>query len=85
MSEQKSDELKFEEAMVRLEEIVRLLEQGEATLDEALALFEEGVKLARFCNDKLDEAEAKIEIMVKEGSIEPLGWRKNEGFPPGVG
>ncbi len=51
MSEQKSDELKFEEAMVRLEEIVRLLEQGEATLDEALALFEEGVKLARFCND----------------------------------
>ncbi len=59
--------------MVRLDEIVRLLEQGEATLAEALALFEEGVKLARFCNDKLDEAESKIEIMVKEGSIEPLG------------
>lgn len=72
MSEPKSEELKFEEAMARLEEIVRRLEQGDSTLDEALALFEEGVKLARFCNDKLDEAEAKIEIMIKEGTIEPL-------------
>lgn len=65
-------ELKFEEALARLEEIVRSLEQGDAVLDEALVLFEEGVKLARFCNDKLDEAEARIEIMVKDGQIETL-------------
>lgn len=65
-------ELKFEEALVRLEEIVRNLEQGEASLDESLLLFEEGVRLARFCNEKLDEAEAKIEIMINEGQIEKL-------------
>lgn len=65
-------EIKFEEALVRLEEIVRKLEQGDSTLDEALSLFEEGVKLARFCNEKLDAAEAKIEIMVNEGRIETL-------------
>jgi exodeoxyribonuclease VII small subunit len=64
------NELKFEEALARLEEIVRSLEQGEAALDEALVLFEEGVKLARFCNTKLDEAEAKIEIMLEDGKIE---------------
>ncbi|MGI6650508.1 MAG: exodeoxyribonuclease VII small subunit [Limnochordia bacterium] len=63
-------ELKFEEALARLEEIVRSLEQGESGLDEALVLFEEGVKLARFCNNKLDQAEAKIEIMLNEGQIE---------------
>ncbi|MDI9484535.1 MAG: exodeoxyribonuclease VII small subunit [Bacillota bacterium] len=63
-------ELKFEEALARLEEIVRSLEQGEVGLDEALVLFEEGVKLARFCNNKLDQAEAKIEIMLNEGQIE---------------
>lgn len=66
------DELKFEEAMARLEEIVRLLEQGESSLDESLGLFEEGVKLARFCNDQLDKADAKIEIMLNEGQIETL-------------
>lgn len=65
-------ELKFEGALTRLEEIVRLLEQGESTLDEALVLFEEGVKLARFCNEKLDEADARIEVMIDEGKIEPL-------------
>lgn len=63
-------ELKFEEALARLEEIVRSLEQGEVGLDEALVLFEEGVKLARFCNNKLDQAEAKIEIMLNEVQIE---------------
>ncbi|NMB21248.1 MAG: exodeoxyribonuclease VII small subunit [Firmicutes bacterium] len=63
-------ELKFEEALGRLEEIVRKLEQGEALLDEALVLFEEGVKLARFCNEKLDQAEAKIEMMMGDGQIE---------------
>lgn len=63
-------ELKFEEALARLEEIVRSLEQGESGLDEALVLFEEGVKLARFCNNKLDQAEAKIEIMLNEVQIE---------------
>lgn len=67
-----SQELKFEDALARLEEIVRSLEQGETSLDKTLLLFEEGVKLARFCNQQLDEAEAKIEIMIKEGQIETL-------------
>lgn len=71
-------ELKFEAALIRLEEIVRLLEQGECTLDEALVLFEEGVKLARFCNEKLDEAEARIEIMINEGEIETLEVKDSE-------
>ena len=72
MTEPNAQELKFEEALARLEEIVRLLEQGESTLDESLTLFEEGVKLARFCSNKLDEAEGKIEIMIREGQIQPL-------------
>ena len=36
------DKLTFEQAMGRLEEIVKRLEQGDAPLEEALALFEEG-------------------------------------------
>ena len=33
--------------MERLEEIVRLLEKGEAPLNESMKLFEEGTKLVR--------------------------------------
>ena len=36
----------FEQAMARLEEIVRLLEKGDAPLEESMSLFEEGAKLA---------------------------------------
>lgn len=41
--------LDFEQSMARLEEIVGLLERGDAPLDEAMALFEEGAKLMREC------------------------------------
>lgn len=66
------NELKFEKALARLEEIVQKLEQGGSSLDESLALFEEGVKLAKLCNKRLDDAEAKIEVMLEDGRIEPI-------------
>lgn len=55
----------FEEAMQKLEEIVRALEAGDLSLEESLKKFEEGVKLSQFCLRKLDEAEKKIELLVK--------------------
>ena len=63
MAENKT-ELTFEAAMVRLEEIVRLLEGGNAPLDTSLALFEEGVSLVKLCNSKLDNTEQKVKILV---------------------
>jgi len=57
-------ELTFEAAMVRLEEIVRKLEGGNAPLDESLSLFEKGVSLVKFCNGALDNAEQKVKILV---------------------
>ncbi len=59
-------ELKFEEALVKLEEVVRQLESGELTLEESLKLFESGVALARICSQKLDEAEGKIQQLIGE-------------------
>ena len=70
------DEIKFENAMKRLEEIVTKLEEGELTLDETLNLYEEGVKLSKFCLQKLQEAEKRIAILSKdeegENSFEPF-------------
>ena len=53
----------FEQAMTRLEEIVGLLERGEAPLEQSLALFEEGTALMRRCSAVLDEAEQKVSLL----------------------
>ena len=53
----------FEQAMTRLEEIVRTLESGSATLDDSLKLYEEGIALVRAGGAKLDEAEKKIKLL----------------------
>ena len=60
-------EIKFEEALARLEEIVRELENGTAELDKSLDMFEEGVALVKLCSGKLDEAEKRINILVNNG------------------
>lgn len=70
-------EIKFEEALKKLEEIVNHLESGDVPLDKALARYEEGVKLVRLCQKRLEQAKKKVEILVKtkDGKIkiEPFG------------
>jgi exodeoxyribonuclease VII small subunit len=60
------DDMKFEEALARLEEIVKKMEDGDLTLEESLDAFEEGIKLSRFCTKKLDKAERRVEILLKD-------------------
>ena len=60
-----TDDIKFEDALSRLESIVEKLEQGELSLEESLAAFEEGIRLSRICSKRLDEAEKKIEVLIK--------------------
>jgi exodeoxyribonuclease VII small subunit len=55
----------FEEAQRELEEIVRRLEAGEASLDEAIALWQRGEELYRFCLGKLDAAQGEIEELAQ--------------------
>ena len=50
----------FEENMTRLEEIVSLLEQGDAPLSESLALFSEGSKLQGASRKDLDTPQPKV-------------------------
>jgi len=62
--------LSFEEAIQRLEEVVRQLENGDLNLEMALALFQEGVMLSRHCSGQLNAAEARIEKLLEEnGSV----------------
>ena len=69
-------ELQFEEALQRLEEVVKKLESGNVPLDAALSCYEEGMELVRLCNEKLDAAQLRVEAVHKtqEGFVtEPFG------------
>ena len=64
--------LKFEEALARLEGIVTRLEGGDLPLEEALGVFEDGVRLTRHCSRRLSEAERKVSLLMKnaQGQLE---------------
>lgn len=63
--------LDFEQSMARLEEIVSLLERGDAPLEEAMALFEEGAKLLSECTKQLDQAEQKVALLTAGENGQP--------------
>ena len=54
------DKMSFEDSVKRLDEIVKLLERGDAPLSESLKLFEEGTSLISNCDTLLNEAEQKV-------------------------
>ena len=70
MTEEKS----FEQSLQRLDEIVRLLEKGDAPLSESLGLFEEGTGLVKRCTEQLEQAEQRVVQLRKsaDGSSEEL-------------
>ena len=71
--------LTFEEAMARINEIVRNLEKGDAPLDKSLALFEEGAKLMKNCGKMLDEAEQKLVKLQKGEDGNPVELEFDDG------
>jgi exodeoxyribonuclease VII small subunit len=75
-------EIKFEEALKKLEKIVEDLEKGDVSLDEGLKKYQEGIELARVCSQKLDSAKKKIDVLAKnkkgEFELKPLDESKLE-------
>ena len=72
MAENSKKKISFEEALERLNEIVKALEHSDAPLDDSLKLFEEGVALIKRCNNQIDLAETKIKQLVRssDGTLE---------------
>ena len=63
MKNENIENVTFEDALKRLEEIVRLLEGGDTALDVSLDLYEEAVSLVKICNSKLDSAQQKVTML----------------------
>ena len=72
--------MSFEQSMQRLDDIVKLLEKGDAPLNELLSLFEEGTALLRGCGAMLDEAEQKVVRLRKstDGTPEELPFEPQQ-------
>ncbi|WP_200411257.1 exodeoxyribonuclease VII small subunit [Virgibacillus salexigens] len=74
-----NDELSFEEAMEKLEEIVGKLETGDAPIEKAIDYYQEGMKLSKLCNDKLTNVEEKMtKIMNEQGDLAPFQMQEEE-------
>ena len=75
------DNLTFEQAITRVDEIVKTLEKGDAPLEKSLSLFEEGTGLIKFCSKMLDSAEQKVVRLQKgaDGAPEEQPFAPEEG------
>lgn len=68
------EDMKFEDALKKLGDIVDKLESGELELEESIRLFEEGINLSLYCQQELKKAEGKIQRLAKnlKGEFELL-------------
>ena len=60
----------FEQALARLEQIVKALEGGNVPLEDLIKLFDEGTGLVKLCTERLDKAEEKVRLLqMKDGIL----------------
>jgi exodeoxyribonuclease VII small subunit len=71
--EQMNEEVSFELAMQKLEEIVGKLEEGDVPLEKAIEYFQKGMELSKLCHDKLQHVEKQMDFILKEdGDLKPF-------------
>ena len=66
------DNITFEQAMSRLEEIIAALENNQISLEKSVDLFQEGIKLSKICSDKLAGIEDKVAKILVDGKLEDI-------------
>ncbi|MDK2823248.1 MAG: exodeoxyribonuclease small subunit [Clostridia bacterium] len=71
------EKLSYEDAVAKLEEIIKQLEQGEISLEKSINLFTEGINLVKTCNRYLNQAEEKIKVLLDD-KLEDFSWSKEE-------
>ncbi len=61
-----TQELTYETAMERLEQLAREMETGEVPIDLLAARLKEAQQLLQFCKDKLTKADAEVKKLLGE-------------------
>jgi len=63
------EKLTFEEALKKLESLVKEMESGNLNLDDSVEKYQEGMKLAKYCSEELKHAEGVIVKLMKQGEL----------------
>lgn len=64
-------DMTLEQAMKKLEDITKRMENEELSVEESLKYFEEGTKLIAFCKEKLTASSLKITELTENMQVEP--------------
>lgn len=64
------EDLKLEEAMTELEELVSVMQDGDIDLEDSVELYKRGMLLKKHCDNLLKETENKIEKITKNSDGE---------------
>lgn len=59
----------YEQAILRLEEIIHQLENNEIPLENSIALFQEGIELSKYCDQKLKNIQEKVAQIYENGQL----------------
>ncbi|MBO7333148.1 MAG: exodeoxyribonuclease VII small subunit [Alphaproteobacteria bacterium] len=59
-----TEDISFEDALTKLEDIVYQLESGHIKLEEAVSAYEKGCALKKICEEKLQNAKERIDKLI---------------------
>lgn len=64
------EEKTFEEALLKLEDIIRKLESGNVPLDDMVKEYTEAMDLVKYCSEKLNNATKTVnKILNEDGTL----------------
>lgn len=64
-----TNNLSYEEAVSKLEKILKDLENDDCTLNDSLDKFKKGIELYNYCNNLLSKAEGEIKILLRDDGM----------------
>lgn len=68
MSTNDNEQITFEQALTKLEQIVAQLEKEDVPLEQMLTFYQEGMELSKICSDKLQHAEEKMTQILNDNN-----------------
>lgn len=63
------ENMTYEKAITRLENIIQKLENNEIPLEESISLFQEGIELSQYCDQKLKNIQEKVAQIYEDGQL----------------
>ncbi len=66
------DALSLEELFLRLEEVLKKLEEPDTPLEDSFSLYHKGMQMLKACNERIDRAEKQMIVLEKESSYDEI-------------